>query len=572
LILENIPHFSQLNLGLANLCSQACVAMLTGAYTDQSPNPYDVAIATQTADGKPKSIAQLLTMLRFYGIACNNATTGKATLNWHKTQIAHGIPTIALLRYKYLYPGHWFTGAHFLCVVGFDDDGVFIHDPLQTASYVHVSNARFDAAIRDMELNYPYQAVYPLETLPMSLKGLGLNIHTDYLDNYDLLKTRLKAAPPPALLCMDNLPRALELKALLPQTTHIYRHFRSTSDYTVTTPEQWIAMHEYAGGKGLWLQADNEAPLTEAFCAWSLKVAQLCVARKWQVCLLNLSVGHPEPDQWSRADALLRFIAANPQYCMIGIHEYAPTLMNYDWNTESDPEKFPTVKPTDRPWLLGRFRFLLDYCKSKGIKAPKIVINEWGWDTIASATAWHSTTPGYRPLGMGYRHSSVAWTTWQPGMTAAQHAFKQLQWAWNNIYKPHPEIVGVCFFCYGGLGGEGSWGEDYSIHRENELFDLVKAQGNFALNTGTTPPPQPPTDPPGLQAYITGATVVNARALPTTSSVKIGEVRTGQAINSILEVRYIAPYTWLKVNGVLSDTVRDYWFAAIGDSWRVDIR
>lgn len=107
----------------------------------------------------------------------------------------------------------------------------------------------------------------------------------------------------------------------------------------------------------------------------------------------------------------------------------------------------------------------------------------------------------------------------------------------------------------------------------------LDAQGRSLLNAlrgnVVPPPPQPPvppTDEPGLQAYVTGANVVNARALPTTSAAKIGEVRTGLAINSILEVRYIAPYTWLKVNGVMGGQARDYWFAAVSSSWRVDVR
>jgi len=245
--------------------------------------------------------------------------------------------------------------------------------------------------------------------------------------------------------------------------------------------------------------------------------------------------------------------------------------MNYDRNTENDPAKFPAVKPTDRPWLLGRFRFLLDYCKSKGIKAPKIVINEWGWDTIASATAWHSTTPGYRPLGMGYRHSSVAWTTWQPGMTAAYHAFKQLQWAWNNIYKPHPEIIGVCFFCYGGLGGEGSWGEDYAIHRENELFDLVKAQGNFALNTGTTPPPQPPT-PGQKRIYIEGSEWVNARADHSTSSADVGNIIDGTPLYNVLAFFWDGKYIWNQVDIELSGKRLICWMATTGNDWNIQIR
>lgn len=567
----DVPYFTQLGQGV-NLCGQAACCSLIHALTEHRPgSARQVALDTGTADGTYTSAGELLNIGKHYGLTLNY--TYQATPGWYRTQLNQRIIPIALVNYAILNPAHSFNGSHWIAVTGYDESNFYIHDPLRPHGNTAVPVMQFTEAITSLtELANPNTfAVYPNEALPMALKGLGLNIHTDYIDDYPLLKKRLQDAPPPAILCMDNLPRALELKALLPNTTHIYRHFRPTSDHTATTPEQWIAMHEYAGGKGLWLQADNEAPLTEAFCAWSLKVAQLCVARKWQVCLLNLSVGHPEIADWSKADALLRFIAANPTYCMIGIHEYAPTLMNYDWNTESDPAKFPTVKLTDRPWLLGRFRFLLDYCKSKGIKAPKIVINEWGWDTIASANAWHSTTPGYRPLGMGYRHSSVAWRTWQPGMSAAQHAFKQMQWAWNNIYKPHPEIIGVCFFCYGGLGGEGSWGEDYSIHREAELFDLVRTQGDFSLNTTTTPP-VPPTDPVGLQTYVYGATSVNARALPNTSSAVIGSVTNGLAINQLLEIRTIAPHTWYKVNGSIGGVTRDYWFAGRGANWYVDVR
>jgi len=566
MVIYDVPYFSQLNQSLVNGCGQASMCSLIHALTEHRPgSAKQVALDTGTADGTFTTAGELITIGKHYGLTLN--FTYGANLDWYRARLDERIIPIALVNYGVLFPPAAFNGSHWCCVIGFDELYIYILDPLRLNSPIPVSIPQFLTAITSLtQLGNPNTfAMYPTEALPVALKGLGLNIMGDYIDDYPLLKNRLQAAQPPAILVMDNLPRALELKALLPGTTVIYRHFRPTSDYTATTPEQWVAMHEYAGGKGLWLQADNEAPLTEAFCAWSLAVAKLCVARKWQVCLLNLGVGHPEIADWSRADALLRYIAANPTYCMVGLHEYGATLLSYPMSTESDPAKFPDIQPTEQLWFIGRFRFLLDYCKSKGIKAPKIVINEFGWDTITAVQAWQSTTPGYQEE-MGYQHSRIAWQTWQPGMSAAQHAFNQLKWAWNEIYKPHPEIIGVCFYCYGGIG---SWNDIYSIHRENELFDLIRTQGDFSLSTTTNPPP---ADPPGLQVYLTGASVVNARALPTTSSAKVGEVRTGQAVNSILSIRYIAPYVWFQVNGAIGGVTRDYWFAGIGDSWKSDIR
>lgn len=170
----SIPHKSQLNQGVANLCSQACAAMLIEAYTGVSLTPFQVAQQTGTADGKFKSLYQLTQMLAHDGIPASITLSPYADLDWHEAQVRAGKPTIALVTYSKLNPAHPFDGGHFVVVRGFDATHVYICDPLQNTAG-KVTRAAFNAAIRDTTINLPCQAVQLQECLPMPFTGVNIN-------------------------------------------------------------------------------------------------------------------------------------------------------------------------------------------------------------------------------------------------------------------------------------------------------------------------------------------------------------------------------------------------------------
>lgn len=128
-------------------------------------------------------------------------------------------------------------------------------------------------------------------------------------------------------------------------------------------------------------------------------------------------------------------------------------------------------------------------------------------------------------------------------------------------------LAGICWYSIrdGMHNGYGALTHDGQLK--------VNAQGRSLLDVFRGGVVNPlPTDPAGLQTYVYGATSVNARALPNTSSAVIGSITNGLAINQLLEIRTIAPHTWYKVNGSIGGAVRDYWFAGRGASWYVDVR
>lgn len=75
--------------------------------------------------------------------------------------------------------------------------------------------------------------------------------------------------------------------------------------------------------------------------------------------------GNPEPEAWSSAGwrAYLGLCAEKPDWAAVSLHEYS--LDNDIHHLE--------------PWLVGRFRFLLEACAVMGITPPRIWITECGW-------------------------------------------------------------------------------------------------------------------------------------------------------------------------------------------------
>lgn len=157
-----IPHVTQIGLRYANQCGQACITMLLRAFTATRPTIEEVARASGTWDATTSSVSEMLSIARASGLPLQYVSGG-GTLAWHEAQIASGVPTIALIDRAKLVGGR--TLPHFVVVVGVDERGVYLNDPLRDSGGWRVSCDAFQAAINATIAGYittPRIALYPV--------------------------------------------------------------------------------------------------------------------------------------------------------------------------------------------------------------------------------------------------------------------------------------------------------------------------------------------------------------------------------------------------------------------------
>lgn len=63
-------------------------------------------------------------------------------------EIDKGYPVIALVAYRYITPAHSFDGGHYLTVVGYGENGVWVNDPLHGSRELYLTEAQMNAALR----------------------------------------------------------------------------------------------------------------------------------------------------------------------------------------------------------------------------------------------------------------------------------------------------------------------------------------------------------------------------------------------------------------------------------------
>jgi hypothetical protein len=371
------------------------------------------------------------------------------------------------------------------------------------------------------------------------------NIHAMFMSRQqkDELTRHMKAVQPSMCVVMDDIGFAVELKKAVPGMEVVHRDFRYDLDHAhrQMSPATWIGAHQPAAEAGLTLYADNETAWDAASIAWFSEVARLCVARKWKVVLGNFSVGTPGENSWSIGKDLLTYIGQNRQYLRLGLHEYMAALWTYEFGRETDRAKWGAVNvPTDaKPYICGRYRWLLDYCRDNNIPAPLIAITEWGMDTIHAVIEWQRTLPGFHAR-MGVLRCETVYRQW--GGDPWRYAYESLKYLWEKVYKPDSaNILGVALFCY---GGAGDWGAHFDFSKTS-VPSLIEQEGGF--KKGSTP-----------VAIIQGSTVeqkiisniptLNRRAQPSTSAAIKGTLKSGDLINLVIDSDADANgYEWRRI-------------------------
>ena len=329
---------------------------------------------------------------------------------------------------------------------------------------------------------------------------IGLNIHGQNVPDRDELLRFLMDTRPAWVLIMDNLELAKDVQSLLPGTNVIYRNWGADGDDNDAlqySPEAWVNERKaMAGNSGLWMYTTNEPAFDAHTIDWHVRVLELAQKAGLKVVVGNWAVGNPKDvdNAWGMADKLLRLLDAYRDTAVMGLHEYACGVITSGLigGTPEDrglimPDTWPEDAKKLTKWHCGRFEFLVKYCEKVGIKPPRIVISEHGFDDLADMKAWTETlqkTPVEGNPGgniRGWRTLATQWQDWfkEP---AEEAYFRQLRWADEHIYQG-TVVEGQLIYCWG--HSSDTWIQ-FDVAEAKTLHNrLVDYAGN------DTPPPDP---------------------------------------------------------------------------------
>lgn len=334
---------------------------------------------------------------------------------------------------------------------------------------------------------------------------ISINVNGD-APNLDLnrLLAFVSRLRPGWIVVKNNLDLALALATQYPSMQVVYRQWPDDDRPTRQSPASYITemVGKVGGRSNVWLYANNESGFSPAVLSWLHDVIDLAGSHNLKVVVGNFSVGTPEPNDWSRPDALdfLRACSDNRDHVVIGLHEYAvgvitsgfvggapddPRHTNYipvaSWPEAIDSFPLPTL------WHCGRFNFLVQTCEAKGIPVPRLLITEHGFDDVSDLKAWAQTLPRDGDI-KGWTTLGKAWHQWYPQWSHEQAYAEQLLYADRAIYQG-TAVEGQCIFCWGDSGG---W-STLDIQNAGELQDrLVQA----VVQTPADPPPVVNPPPP----------------------------------------------------------------------------
>jgi len=351
---------------------------------------------------------------------------------------------------------------------------------------------------------------------------IGDNLHaakmsdTEKSDYLELIRRN----QPTLVVVMDSFEFAKDIQDASPNTITVMRDYMGAGGdddlCNKMSPEQWLIEQRGKGDKRLYRYTCNESGWNQAVIAWHIALIKLNAvsASPLRLCILNLGVGQPRPEEWALGKELLQLASQHKDWCLIGLHEYASGIITSGFigGAPDDPrhtnyipvENWPTPAQAKSitMWHCGRYKFLNLYCTSQGIPLPRIAITEFGFDHLGDIEAWLNSlhqTPPYTSI-RGWKSLKEQWAIWfsSRGWSHERAYIEQLQYAAKTIYEGS-NVVGMAVFCA------------YLTNNDWEQFDISTA-GEFQTRRtsyaagGTVPPPPvdlPPPPPPPVPTTVT---------------------------------------------------------------------
>jgi hypothetical protein len=292
------------------------------------------------------------------------------------------------------------------------------------------------------------------------LTKTGFNI-IDVADKADILRTLEQVRPPAVLFYASEASFAAQVKTKFPEMEVIIRFWPDEDNHKRYTPQQFLSMHTAETRHGLILYTNNESGIGDDVLDWNYETCALAVERTAKVVALNPAAGTYDKKDLYRLRKLFELAGLRPDVITIGLHEYAGGVITSGMYRPEDMDKhtsaisWPTRKELDDlfPWHVGRNRMITDYCRSLGIKLPRLAITETGFDWTSDISGWLGArvrTPGYESID-GWKSLKDQWHIWWPDWTPEMAFIKQMQYAETNLWR---DIAYTLLYCWGNDGNK----------------------------------------------------------------------------------------------------------------------
>ena len=318
---------------------------------------------------------------------------------------------------------------------------------------------------------------------------ISYNIHAQGIKNTERLLSHLKIIKPKAVVVMDGLALARIIKSQNPETIVIHREWPDDDIYLRQSPTQWLAnKRSQVGTDDIWLYTTNEPGYDERIIAWHEELLRLNFAsiNPLRLVILNLSSGVPKPDEWVKADGLLKLASKYKDKVIIGLHEYFggiatsgfvggnPEDVRYhpNYTVRSNWPNKEVAKDLTK-YHCGRFKFMADYCNANNIPVPRVLLTEHGPDAMGDIDSWLKALRMTSPYNTirGFKTLQNQWRIWFPDWSLDQAYFEQLKYLSENIYTNSP-VEAQMIFCYGHTSG-AQW-EQFDVENSAEFMNLLE--------------------------------------------------------------------------------------------------
>lgn len=349
----------------------------------------------------------------------------------------------------------------------------------------------------------------------MTKSRISVNIHAQVVKDHKRLMDFLTAIDPTTVLVLDGKGLGREIKQQLPDCKVIIREFGTKGDDTLhlqLSPEAFLQQRaQLAEGQQYYLYTTNEPGYDKGIIDWHVRLMELAAKERVPLVVGNFAVGIPRPEDWPLARRMLELLDEHRDLFILGLHEYGcgvltsglvggdptgmalvdgkltgPHHVNYIW-----PENWPKSIEGITQFHAGRFNFLVQYCKSIGLRPPRVILTEHGMDDLQDIKFWSSklkVNPKYLNI-RGWKSLTDQWNDWYHarGWSPERAYFEQLKWADRTLYR-NTIVEGQCVF---------SWGHSSEMWEQFDIAEALELQTllmEYARDVATPPPP--PVDPP----------------------------------------------------------------------------
>lgn len=303
----------------------------------------------------------------------------------------------------------------------------------------------------------------------------------------DYALAHLRRLGPRWTMVTNEIPFALRVKQASPGSDIIFRKTPDGNNHErFPTPDAFFAAYSDVPD-AFYLKTINEAGFKPQTIQYDLEIVRAAKAHNRRVAVLSLGTGQPGQgnteeeliEAWRPAHPLLVELDRNRDRAVMILNQYgAGDILDALGS-------FPTGAALDQTmlWHVGRHKYLYAYCDRHGIRRPRVVIGEGGWD-LGESRQRLLAARGIMLEGGGQHRLVNYWKQRWPGKSFDEAAWMQLKWAADNVYSGKLSVEGWLGFTFGAENLAEWWAWLF-----DEMRDLHREMEGYAMPEQTTPEP-----------------------------------------------------------------------------------